>query len=214
MMFVEPDIPSISVSDTISINYNTISDYAYSLRDNYKSQAISVSGILPYVKNTSDELSSITVEELTESDKFYTFTTLANAKAYPLYILKAFMNVKEDLKEGSKYCCTWEKSYDGITWQNVPEFVNAFQTFNLNIKDTTKLNETLEDTSEHTRIVKHTFKSLSEIDPAVKGLPEIDERYMPKLKLINKKPILPSEKELSKNSRSKSAKLRIVERIR
>ena len=63
------------------------------------------------------------------------------------------------------------------------------------------------------RIVKQIFKKNSEVDDLVKGLPNIPKEYQPKLKLINKKPILPTEKELKENSRSKSAKLRIVERI-
>ena len=63
------------------------------------------------------------------------------------------------------------------------------------------------------RIVKQIFKKDSEVDELVKGLPIIPQEYQPKLKLINKKPILPSEKELKENSRSRSAKLRIVERI-
>lgn len=62
------------------------------------------------------------------------------------------------------------------------------------------------------RIVKEVFKSFSEIDEMVKGLPEIPEAYLPKVKLINKKVILPSEEELQENRRSASAKLRIVER--
>ena len=63
------------------------------------------------------------------------------------------------------------------------------------------------------RIVKRIFKEYSEVDEMVKGLPDIPKEYQPLIKLINKKPITPSEKELSENSRSKSAKLRIVERI-
>lgn len=63
------------------------------------------------------------------------------------------------------------------------------------------------------RIVKQIFKKNSEIDELVKGLPVIPDEYKPQIKLINKKPILPTEKELTENSRSKSAKLRIVERI-
>ena len=63
------------------------------------------------------------------------------------------------------------------------------------------------------RIVKQIFKKDSEVDELVKGLPVIPQEYQPKLKLINKKPILPSEEELKENSRSRSAKLRIVERI-
>ncbi|MEG0977038.1 MAG: 16S rRNA (cytosine(1402)-N(4))-methyltransferase RsmH [Bacilli bacterium] len=63
------------------------------------------------------------------------------------------------------------------------------------------------------RIVKNIFKKYSEVDEIVKGLPVIPDEYKPLIKLINKKPILPSDEELKENSRSKSAKLRIVERI-
>ena len=63
------------------------------------------------------------------------------------------------------------------------------------------------------RIVKQIFKKASEVDEIFKGMPDIPEKYQPLIKLINKKPITPSKKELSENSRSKSAKLRIVERI-
>ena len=63
------------------------------------------------------------------------------------------------------------------------------------------------------RIAKTIFKEKSDINPLVKGLPVIPDGYKPLIKLINKKPILPSEKELEENSRSKSAKLRIIERV-
>lgn len=63
------------------------------------------------------------------------------------------------------------------------------------------------------RIVKNIFKKYSDIDPLVKGLKDIPEEYKPLIKLVNEKPILPSQKELEENSRSRSAKLRIIERI-
>lgn len=63
------------------------------------------------------------------------------------------------------------------------------------------------------RLTKQTFKKYSEINELVKGLPEIPENYKPLIKLVNKKPILPSSEELKVNSRSKSAKLRVIERI-
>ena len=63
------------------------------------------------------------------------------------------------------------------------------------------------------RIVKKIFKEKSEVNDLVKGLPIIPDEYKPIIKLINKKPILPSNEELDENSRSKSAKLRIIERI-
>ncbi len=63
------------------------------------------------------------------------------------------------------------------------------------------------------RIVKKIFKDFSEVNEMVKGLPSIPDEYKPKIKIINKKVILPSEDEIKENSRSKSAKLRIIERI-
>ena len=63
------------------------------------------------------------------------------------------------------------------------------------------------------RIVKQTFKKLSEVDNIYKGMPNIPDEYKAKIRLINKKPILPSEEELMVNSRSRSAKLRIIERV-
>ena len=63
------------------------------------------------------------------------------------------------------------------------------------------------------RIVKQTFKLNSEVSPLVKGLPVIPDEFKPKIKLINKKPILPTSKEMEENSRSKSAKLRVIERV-
>ena len=63
------------------------------------------------------------------------------------------------------------------------------------------------------KIVKSAFKSFSEVNEIVKGLPEIPDNYKPIGKIITKKPILPSKKELEENSRSASAKLRIIERV-
>ena len=63
------------------------------------------------------------------------------------------------------------------------------------------------------RIAKTIFKEKSEVNELVKGLPVIPDEYKPLIKLINKKPILPSEEEIGENSRSKSAKLRIIERV-
>jgi len=63
------------------------------------------------------------------------------------------------------------------------------------------------------RIVKKVFKKYSEIDPMVKGLPIIPDEYKPLIKLVNNKPIIASDEEIKENSRSKSAKLRVIERV-
>ena len=44
-----------------------------------------------------------------------------------------------------------------------------------------------------------------------KNLPVLPEESLSKLKLITRKPICPSERELEENNRSRSAKLRIAE---
>ena len=64
------------------------------------------------------------------------------------------------------------------------------------------------------RIVKNIFKEKCKIDKKVKGLPNIPDEYLPDFKLVVNKAILPSEEELEKNSRSRSAKLRVIERIK
>lgn len=63
------------------------------------------------------------------------------------------------------------------------------------------------------KVVKEIFRKYSEVDEMVKGLPEIPEEYKPLIKLVNRKPILPTDEEIKENSRSHSAKLRVVERI-
>lgn len=67
--------------------------------------------------------------------------------------------------------------------------------------------------SKEDRIVKNIFRKYSEVDEMLKGEKDIPDNYKPLIKLVNKKPIVASEKELLENSRSASAKLRIVERI-
>lgn len=64
------------------------------------------------------------------------------------------------------------------------------------------------------RIVKKYFQKLTKIDEQVKGLPDIPCEYLPDFKLVYNKAIIPSHQELEENSRSRSAKLRIIERIK
>lgn len=64
------------------------------------------------------------------------------------------------------------------------------------------------------RICKVTFKKASETSQLPPGLPIIPEEFQPKLKLVTRKPILPSEDELEFNNRARSAKLRIAEKLK
>lgn len=62
------------------------------------------------------------------------------------------------------------------------------------------------------RICKTTFSKWSKCPNLPHGLPIIPEEYKPKLKLITRKPILPSEEEMEQNKRARSAKLRVAEK--
>lgn len=63
------------------------------------------------------------------------------------------------------------------------------------------------------RICKTTFKRHSTTPQLPPGLPIIPDEYKPKLKLITRKPILPSDVELEENNRARSSKLRIAEKL-
>ena len=62
------------------------------------------------------------------------------------------------------------------------------------------------------KICKDIFKSVSTIDKNLSNLPIIPEEYQPKFKVIAN--IKPSKEELEINPRARSAKLRVIERIR
>ncbi len=63
------------------------------------------------------------------------------------------------------------------------------------------------------RIIKNTFKELATDCICPPRTPVCICGHKAQVKLVNKKPIVAGEKELNENSRSSSAKLRIIERI-
>lgn len=63
------------------------------------------------------------------------------------------------------------------------------------------------------RIVKQTFADLARGCDCPKSLPICVCGKKPVLRLVNKKPILPSAEELAENPRSRSAKLRVAEKL-
>ena len=64
------------------------------------------------------------------------------------------------------------------------------------------------------RIVKKYFNEVSKEDDIIKGLPNINQDLLPDFKVITNKPIIPSKEEIDNNPRSRSAKLRVLERIK
>ncbi len=86
--------------------------------------------------------------------------------------------------------------------------VDAIDLLNLGGRISVITFHSLED-----RLCKTLFKEASSIPELPPGLPIIPEEMKPILKLITRKPILPSDEELTENNRSRSAKLRIAEKI-
>lgn len=64
------------------------------------------------------------------------------------------------------------------------------------------------------RICKTIFKKFTEVDKFIKGLPNIQNDMLPNYRLITTKAVKPSNSELESNNRSRSAKLRIIERVK
>ena len=62
------------------------------------------------------------------------------------------------------------------------------------------------------RLTKQLFKVASTVE-VPKGLPFIPEELQPKMKLVTRKPILPSQEELDQNNRAHSAKLRVAQKV-
>lgn len=61
------------------------------------------------------------------------------------------------------------------------------------------------------RLCKQIFNSYAKNKEIPKNLPILPNESLSKLKLITRKPICPSDKELEENNRSRSAKLRVAE---
>ena len=63
------------------------------------------------------------------------------------------------------------------------------------------------------RICKTAFKDAATPPELPRNMPFVPKGYEPKVKIVTRKPILPSEEELEENNRARSAKLRIAEKI-
>ena len=64
------------------------------------------------------------------------------------------------------------------------------------------------------RLVKRYFKEKCAIDKRLQGMPNIPNEYLPDYSLVVNKAIIPSEEELKNNPRARSAKLRVIEKIK
>ncbi len=69
--------------------------------------------------------------------------------------------------------------------------------------------EPLED-----KLVKNMFKEKAVLHDVPRGLPVIPDRLKPHFKLVNRRPVRPSQSELATNHRAHSARLRTIEKIK
>ncbi|NMA65660.1 MAG: 16S rRNA (cytosine(1402)-N(4))-methyltransferase RsmH [Clostridiaceae bacterium] len=63
------------------------------------------------------------------------------------------------------------------------------------------------------RIVKRSFKEMSQNCICPKDLPQCVCGIKPKVKIITRKPVIPTDEELKENPRSRSSKLRVAEKL-
>lgn len=67
--------------------------------------------------------------------------------------------------------------------------------------------------SKEDSIVKRIFKKYSEVDASIRNLPFIPKEYSPKIKVVESN-TKASASELEENNRARSAKLRVIEKIK
>lgn len=177
-------------------------------------------------KNAKEVVNNYTKEEL--ADIFFTYGEEKMSNAIAKGIIKA--REEKEIATTKELVEVIEKSVGAKYFNKEHPERKIFQAIRIEVNDELKVLESalldaidlLNDKgrivvitfhSLEDRIVKKIFKNKSEINEIVKGLPEIPLEYQPVIKLITKKPIVPAGTEINENSRSKSAKLRIVERI-
>ena len=133
---INPEINNLNSQNTPSLNPNMSLDNAYAIRDNYSSQVVSCEGILAYTLCSKDNLgkpipaplstlNNLTVKVLTESDKDISYKIISTVdKDFTNNVyLKAFLNIKQS--EKNSYYCVWEKTYDGVNWEEIDSWYNG-----------------------------------------------------------------------------------------
>ena len=124
-------------------------------------------------------------------------------------VIKA--NVPERYKRGKHPA---RKTFQAIRIE-VNDEINVFKKSLTNALDLLKIGGRICVITFHSledKTCKEIFKSVSDIASELKKMPVIPDEYLPKYKII--KTIKPSKEEIEKNNRARSAKLRIIERVR
>ena len=102
-----------------------------------------------------------TVKQLTESDKTisYKLVSVIKRDSNPDIYLKAFVNAKPS---DTKYnVCIWEKTYNGVDWEEVPEFIgDGSGLIHLEVTDDSQISTELEGSS-----IKKKTKKFRKFNP-------------------------------------------------
>ena len=129
------------------------------------------------------------------------------------------LELTEIIKENVPYSYKKEKHPARKVFQairiEVNDELNVFEKSLRQALDLIKINGRIEVITFHSledKICKKIFKEVSSVKEELKNLPIIPEEYQPKFKIIDV--IEPNSEELALNNRSRSAKLRIIERVR
>lgn len=149
---INPEINMFNSAESAVLNPNLTLDSAYTLRDNYNAVSVGVTNILAYAIATgktpprldiAKTFDGYTIKELTEKTiglRPQILDTLKkDSKDFPV-CLKAFVDVQPSDK--SSYVCLWEKTFDGVNWEEVPEFIDE-NCILFDLPDNTVSNESL-----------------------------------------------------------------------
>lgn len=177
------EVPTLyvdSASNVTRVYFNMMDDYTYSFRDNYDAGYTYCNGVIAYTPKdntlTSENIMGYSVEELTESDKFIIVDSLTRDEVSKKFILKAFCTHTFTETPGYSVYCTWEKSYDNVTWNPVQEFLDSPLASNivyLDVKDDTKSYETLEQAYKYTRKVPYIPFNINNNQDVVGNRPDV-----------------------------------------
>lgn len=167
---IPPEMNVLSSAESAVFNPNLTLDYPYAIRDNYDASSVGVSNILAYsfatIKDNyskpefSDDyddtsFNNWSVKKLTEqvyAKNIVPRILYSIPKNFNKPIcLKAFVDVKSN--DNSLYICLWEKTFDGVHYEEVPEFLSDNNYLIVDIPDVTNPQETL-GSSDNAKVAK------------------------------------------------------------
>jgi len=133
--------------------------------------------------------------------------------------IKTTLELTEIIKENVPFSYKKEKHPARKVFQairiEVNDELNVFEKSLRQALDIIKIGGRIEVITFHSledRICKNIFNEVSKVDSNLRNMPIIPLEYQPNFKIVDV--INPSEKELDDNNRSRSARLRIIERIK